>query len=65
LDTTNRFNNAIRVAGFTADNPAKNSAKLELTEAEAAAVYVATNPQVTLNNGDVILICDAGGGTTE
>jgi hypothetical protein len=65
LDTTNRFNNAICAAGFTADNPAKHSAKLELTEAEAAAVYVATNPQVTLNNGDVILICDAGGGTTE
>lgn len=65
LDTTNKFNDAIRAAGFTAENPEKHSAKLELTEAEAAAVYMATNPQVTLAKDDIVLICDAGGGTTE
>ncbi|TVY50244.1 hypothetical protein LCER1_G008257 [Lachnellula cervina] len=65
FETTNRFNKAIVAAGFTSDNPAKHSAKLELTEAEAAAVYVATNPQVALRNKDIILICDAGGGTTD
>lgn len=65
LDTANKFNDAIRAAGFTAENPEKHSAKLELTEAEAAAVYMATNPQITLVKEDIILICDAGGGTTE
>jgi len=65
FETTNKFNEAIIAAGFTSDNPAKHSAKLELTEAEAAAVYVATNPQVALRNKDIILICDAGGGTTD
>jgi hypothetical protein len=65
MDTTNKFNEAIRAAGFTSDNPEKHSAKLELTEAEAAGVYMATNSQVTLSRGDIVLICDAGGGTTE
>jgi hypothetical protein len=65
MDTTNKFNEAIRAAGFTSDNPEKHSAKLELTEAEAAGVYMATNPQVTFSRGDIVLICDAGGGTTE
>jgi hypothetical protein len=65
LDTTNKFNDAIRAAGFTAENPEKHTAKLELTEAEAAAVYMANNPQITLAKNDIILICDAGGGTTE
>lgn len=65
LDTTNRFTNAIRAAGFTSENPTKHTAKLELTEAEAAAVYMATTPQVTLARNDILLICDAGGGTTD
>ncbi|KAF7872448.1 hypothetical protein EAF04_003369 [Stromatinia cepivora] len=65
LDTVNRFNDAIHAAGFTSQNPDKHSAKLELTEAEAAAVYFATNSEVELDKGDIILICDAGGGTTD
>ncbi|TVY89880.1 hypothetical protein LAWI1_G005493 [Lachnellula willkommii] len=65
FETTNRFHKAIVAAGFTSENPTKHAAKLELTEAEAAAVYVATNPQVALRNQDIILICDAGGGTTD
>ncbi|TVY38313.1 hypothetical protein LSUB1_G004387 [Lachnellula subtilissima] len=65
FETTNKFNKAIVAAGFSSENPTKHSAKLELTEAEAAAVYVATNPQVALRNKDIILICDAGGGTTD
>jgi hypothetical protein len=65
LDITNNFNDAIRAAGFTAENPEKHSARLELTEAEAAAVYMANNPPFALLNGDIVLICDAGGGTTE
>lgn len=65
LDTANRFNDAIRAAGFMAENPEKHSAELELTEAEAAAVFFASNSEVQLDRGDIILICDAGGGTTE
>lgn len=65
LDTVNRFNEAINAAGFTSQNPDKHSAKLELTEAEAAAVYFVTNSEIELEKGDIILICDAGGGTTE
>ncbi|OJD32669.1 actin-like atpase domain-containing protein [Diplodia corticola] len=36
--------------------------RISLTEAEAAAVYVAKN---TYQKDDVFLICDAGGGTTD
>ncbi|ESZ94388.1 hypothetical protein SBOR_5252 [Sclerotinia borealis F-4128] len=65
LDTVKRFDAAINAAGFTSQNPEKHSAKLELTEAEAAAVYFATNSEIELEKGDIILICDAGGGTTD
>jgi hypothetical protein len=59
------FENAIRTAGFGQENTDKHTAKLELTEAEAAAVYVVANPAVKFVNGEVILVCDAGGGTTD
>ena len=65
LDITNNFNDAIRTAGFAAENPEKHSARIELTEAEAAAVYMAISPPFVLERGDIVLICDAGGGTTE
>lgn len=39
--------------------------QLELTEAEAAAVYTIKEKQVSFNRGDVMLVCDAGGGTTD
>lgn len=65
LDTSNRFHDAIQAAGFTSQNPDKHLATLELTESEAAAVYFATNSEIELERGDIILICDAGGGTTE
>lgn len=64
-DTVNRFNDAIYAAGFMAQNKEKHSAKLELTEAEAAAVYFVRNSEVKLNREDIILICNTGGGTTE
>lgn len=64
-DTINRFKKAIEVAGFRSGNPQKHTYQLDLTEAEAAAVYTASEPQVTLFNNDIILICDAGGGTTD
>lgn len=65
LDTVNRFNDAIYAVGFTSQNSDKHSAKLELTEAEAAAVYSATNSEIELDKGDNILIYDADGGKTD
>lgn len=65
LSITNDFEKAIRAAGFGEENPHKHTARLDLTEAEAAAVYVAGNPQVLFSAGDVLLVCDAGGGTTD
>jgi hypothetical protein len=62
---TNNFEEAIRGAGFGEENTLKHTAKLDLTEAEAAAVYVAANPQVRFADGDIILVCDSGGGTSK
>jgi hypothetical protein len=62
---TNDFEEAIRAAGFGEENTMKHTAKLDLTEAEAAAVYVAANPQVRFADGDIILVCDSGGGTSK
>lgn len=65
LETTNLFHSAIKKAGFTDENPLKHTVSLELTEAEAAAVYFASTPQISLAKGDILLVCDAGGGTTD
>lgn len=63
LSITTDFERAVRAAGFGGEF--NHTAKLELTEAEAAAVYVAGNPQVRFTSGDILLVCDAGGGTTD
>jgi hypothetical protein len=65
LATVERFKEAITNAGFGQENPSKHTAELELTEAEAAAVFTLKEAQVKYNVGDIILICDAGGGTTD
>ena len=51
----------IRESGFGNDGP-RHSAKITLTEAEAAAVNVVAE---YIQRDDVICICDAGGGTTD
>lgn len=51
----------IRQAGFGSDG-ARHTAKITLTEAEAAAVNVVAE---YVQRDDVICICDAGGGTTD
>lgn len=51
----------IKEAGFGADGM-DHRARIGLTEAEAAAVYAS---QQQYEKGDVILVCDAGGGTTD
>ena len=51
----------IREAGFGSDGP-DHRADIGLTEAEAAAVYASKHQ---FDKDDVILVCDAGGGTTD
>lgn len=54
----------IRNAGFGSDGESLGThrAKIGLTEAEAAAVYASKQQY---GKGDVVLACDAGGGTTD
>jgi hypothetical protein len=59
----NEFAKAIREAGFGSEP--RHSAQLELTESEAAAVHTMKEKQVSFNSGDSMLVCDAGGGTTD
>ncbi len=42
-----------------------HSAEVTLTEAQAAAVGTAQERKSTLKQGQIILVCDAGGGTTD
>ena len=51
----------LRSAGFGSDG-GNHRAKIGLTEAEAAAVYASKQQY---EKDDVLLICDAGGGTTD
>ena len=51
----------IKKAGFTKHE--KHHVRITLTEAEAAAVFVAK--ETGYQKGDVFLVCDSGGGTTD
>ncbi|KAL8740298.1 MAG: hypothetical protein Q9190_006981 [Brigantiaea leucoxantha] len=51
----------VRRAGFGTDGP-DHRTRIGLTEAEAAAVYASKQQY---EKDDVILVCDAGGGTTD
>ncbi|CZR50245.1 related to hsp70 protein [Phialocephala subalpina] len=59
----NEFKAVIRDAGFGSEQT--HTAKLELTEAEAVAVYTVKTAQIRFQKGDIFLVCDAGGGTTD
>lgn len=59
----NEFKAVIRDAGFGSEQT--HTAKLELTEAEAVAVYTVKTAQTRFQKGDIFLVCDAGGGTTD
>lgn len=52
--------NIIRKAGFGA--PINERASIYLSEAEAAAIYACKQSMI---KGEVFLVCDAGGGTTD
>ncbi|QIW94963.1 hypothetical protein AMS68_000481 [Peltaster fructicola] len=52
--------NMIKTSGYT--STPRQTMRMSLTEAEAAAIDAAV---VNYNIGDIFLICDAGGGTTD
>ncbi|KAB8336802.1 hypothetical protein FH972_021111 [Carpinus fangiana] len=56
IDTIERL---VKEAGYS---QARSTFHISLTEAEAAAVYAARQPY---RQGDIIMVCDAGGGTTD
>jgi hypothetical protein len=63
LTTVEKFKTIASRAGF-ASHP-RHSLHIGLTEAEAAAVYVSVEAQVMFVENQVLLVCDAGGGTTD
>ena len=73
IDVVKTFEDIIRKAGFGKSK--QHSVKIELTEAEAAAVYTArkwkdhraigaSKELDEVRQGNVLMVCDAGGGTT-
>jgi hypothetical protein len=64
LDIINSFKTVVRSAGFGTGGP-RHSVKVDLTEAEAAAVTTLKNSAVHFSVGSVFLTVDAGGGTTD
>ncbi|OCL00454.1 uncharacterized protein K441DRAFT_626083 [Cenococcum geophilum 1.58] len=74
IDVVKTFEDIIRKAGFGKSE--QHSVKIELTEAEAAAVYTArkwkdhravgaSKELDGVQQGNVLMVCDAGGGTTD
>ncbi|KAI0444149.1 hypothetical protein F4803DRAFT_512206 [Xylaria telfairii] len=60
----NIFKKCIALAGFGMEG-SKHSAKVELTESEAAAVGTIKSSVVAFQSGDIFMSVDAGGGTTD
>ncbi|KAF2237112.1 hypothetical protein EV356DRAFT_496637 [Viridothelium virens] len=59
------FRALIGQAGFGGPLNARHSVTIGLTEAEAAAVHTSTESAGMFSERDLLLICDAGGGTTD
>jgi hypothetical protein len=63
VPTVENFKRIVREAGFGLHHG--HSLTIGLTEAEAAAVHVSTEAPGIFRENDVLLVCDAGGGTTD
>lgn len=63
VPTVERFKVIVGEAGFGAH--ASHVVTIGLTEAEAAAVHVSTEAPGIFRENDILLVCDAGGGTTD
>lgn len=63
IPTVENFKSIVGRAGF--GQHLNHSVTIGLTEAEAAAVHVSTEAPGIFREGDILLVCDAGGGTTD
>ena len=63
VPTVENFKRIVRDAGFGSQT--KHSVNIGLTEAEAAAVHVSIEAPGIFHENDILLVCDAGGGTTD
>lgn len=63
VPTVENFRRIAKDAGF--GSCIHHSLTIGLTEAEAAAVHVSTEAPGIFRENDVLLVCDAGGGTTD
>lgn len=63
VPTVERFKGIVREAGYGV--AAGHEVTIGLTEAEAAAVHVSTEAPGIFRENDILLVCDAGGGTTD
>lgn len=58
-----KFEELVKQAGWGACR--SHTLRIGLTEAEAAAVHAACEGDVVMSDNEIILVCDAGGGTTD
>lgn len=63
--TVETFRSLINQAGFGGPAYANHVVTVSLTEPEAAAVYTSTTASGIFRENDVLVVCDAGGGTTD
>ncbi|KAF2448452.1 actin-like ATPase domain-containing protein [Karstenula rhodostoma CBS 690.94] len=63
VPTVERFKTIVGEAGFGVH--INHIVTIGLTEAEAAAVHVSTEAPGIFRENDILLVCDAGGGTTD
>ncbi|KAJ4293692.1 hypothetical protein N0V90_008976 [Kalmusia sp. IMI 367209] len=63
VPTVERFKAIVGEAGFGVHS--FHGVTIGLTEAEAAAVHVSTEAPGIFRENDILLVCDAGGGTTD
>ncbi|KAF2166097.1 hypothetical protein M409DRAFT_55439 [Zasmidium cellare ATCC 36951] len=59
------FRDLVHEAGFGGPDNPSHAVIMSLTEAEAAAVHVSTESADSFRKGDILVVCDAGGGTTD
>lgn len=59
------FRRIIRNAGFVNPLNEKHEVIISMTEPEAAAVHTSANVPGMFRDGDILVVCDAGGGTTD
>ena len=60
-----QYKSLVTEAGFGGAAYSSHSVTVSLTEPEAAAVYTSTHAAGIFKDGDILVVCDAGGGTTD